>query len=202
MDGAKEVATPINSSQVLNPMNGSPSSSLNIHVFSDSDWGDALNGGCFTTAYKLYLGSNIITWKLARQKYVSRSATGVEHKALANAASEVALVQNLLTNLGITPTMPPALFYDNTGATYLCANLVYHSHMKHVALDYHFVREKLADGSLKVLHINSHDQLADALTKPLSRSPFPRLRSKIGVFDGSSILRGVFRFKDKLNLKI
>lgn len=62
--------------------------------------------------------------------------------------------------------------------------------MKHVALDYHFVCEKVADGSLKVFHINSADQLADALTKPLNRSHFVRLRSKIGVSDGSSILRG------------
>ncbi|GKD11418.1 retrovirus-related pol polyprotein from transposon TNT 1-94, partial [Tanacetum coccineum] len=123
-------------------------------------------------------------------KAFSDSDWGAEYKALANAAAEVLWVQNLLTNLGVKQSLPPTLFCDNTAATYLCANPVYHSRMKHVALDYHFVREKVADGSLKVLHINSNDQLADALTKPLSRSPFLRLRSKIGVSDGSSILRG------------
>ena len=66
--------------------------------------------------------------------------------------------------------------------------------MKHVALDYHFVRERVTDGSLLVRHINTFDQLVDALTKPLTRAPFLRLRSKIGVSDGSSILRG--RIKD------
>ena len=66
--------------------------------------------------------------------------------------------------------------------------------MKHVALDYHFVREQVSSGLLKVLHINSQDQLADMLTKPLTRAPFLRNRSKIGVSDGSSILRG--RIKD------
>ncbi|KAL4567978.1 hypothetical protein LXL04_023577 [Taraxacum kok-saghyz] len=34
------------------------------------------------------------------------------------------------------------------------------------------------------------DQLADILTKPLGRGPVLLLRSKIGVSDGSSILRG------------
>ena len=71
--------------------------------------------------------------------------------------------------------------------------------MKHLALDYHFVRERVSAGSLRVLHISSKDQLADMLTKPLSRSQFLFLRSKIGVSDGSSILRG--RAKDKFKLK-
>ncbi|MFS7989750.1 putative RNA-directed DNA polymerase [Helianthus anomalus] len=80
------------------------------------------------------------------------------------------------------------------GATYLCANPVYHSRMKHVALDYHFVREKVAAGLLKVYHINSEDQPADTLTKPLARRLFIKFRSKIGVSNGASILRG--RVKD------
>ena len=92
--------------------------------------------------------------------------------------------------MGVHSSQPPTLYCDNIGATYSCANPVYHSRMKHVALDYHFVREKVTDGSLIVHYINFFDQLADALTKPLSRGPFQRLRSKIGVSNGTSILRG------------
>ena len=154
-------------------------SPLELSAFSDSDWGGVTTAGRSTTAYILYLGSNIISWKSARQKSVSRSSTEAEYKALANAAAELSWVQNLLTELGIKITHPPHLYCDNTGATYVCANPVYHSRMKHVALDYHFVREKVAAGDLKVLHVNSTDQLADVLTKPLSRAPFLSLRSKL-----------------------
>ncbi|KAK1441497.1 hypothetical protein QVD17_07436 [Tagetes erecta] len=165
-------------------------SPLDLTAFSDSDWGGVSTAGRSTTAYIIYLGSNIISWKSARQKSVSRSSTEAEYKALANAAAELAWVENLLKELGLPVSNSPKLYCDNTGATYLCANPVYHSRMKHVALDYHFVREKVAAGTLKVHHINSTDQLADPLTKPLSRAPFLRLRSKIGVSDGTSILRG------------
>ena len=165
-------------------------STTHLTAFSDSDRGGIEYGGRSTTAYLLFLGSNIISWRSARQKSVSRSSTEAEYKALANAASEVMWVQNLLLELGIKSNSDPTLFCDNTGATYSCANPVYHSRMKHVALDYHFVREKVQDGSLIVRHFNTFDQLADTLTKPLSRGPFQRLRSKIGVSDGSSILRG------------
>jgi hypothetical protein len=41
--------------------------------------------------------------------------------------------------------------------------------MKHIAIDFHFVRDKVAHGSLRVSHVATADQLADALRKPLSR---------------------------------
>ncbi|KAM0003914.1 putative RNA-directed DNA polymerase [Helianthus debilis subsp. tardiflorus] len=165
-------------------------SPLTLRAFSDSDWGGVHNAGRSTTAYILYLGSNIISWRSSRQKTVSRSSTEAEYKAVANAAAEISWVQNLLQELGIKHTHIPQLFCDNTGATYLCANPVYHSKMKHVALDYHFVREQVNAGKLQVMHISSKDQLADVLTKPLPRMPFISFRSKIGVSNGSSILRG------------
>lgn len=62
--------------------------------------------------------------------------------------------------------------------------------MKHLALDFHFVREKVQQGTLRVQHIAGDDQLADALTKPLLRPRFHYLRSKIGLLSGLSILRG------------
>lgn len=163
---------------------------LAINAFADSDWGGITDGGRSTSAYLLYLGKNIISWKSTRQKTVSRSSTEAEYKALANAAAEVAWVQNLLHELHVTISEPPKLYCDNSGATYLCANPVYHSRMKHVALDYHFVREKVAAGSLRVFHINTADQPADTLTKPLPKGPFLKFRSKIGVSNGDSILRG------------
>ncbi|KAI3828108.1 hypothetical protein L1987_02205 [Smallanthus sonchifolius] len=147
-------------------------SPLTLSAFSDSDWGGVNDVGRSTTGYILYLGTNIVSWKLTRQKSVSRSSTKAEYKALANAATELTWLKSLLTELGIPTNHMPTLFCDNTGATYLCAIPVFHSRMKYVALDYHFVREQVTAGRLRVLHISSQDQLADMLTKPLTRAPF------------------------------
>ena len=67
------------------------------------------------------------------------------------------------------------------GATQLCSNPVFHSRMKHVAIDFHFIRDQVQSGSLRVSHVSSTDQLADALTKPLSRPLFQSLKDKIGL---------------------
>ena len=65
--------------------------------------------------------------------------------------------------------------------------------MKHIALDYHFVREKVTNGSLQVSHVSTINQLADTITKPLMKSHFATLQTKIGVTDGTTILRGRIR---------
>lgn len=66
--------------------------------------------------------------------------------------------------------MAPLVFYDNLSATYTCANLVYHTQMKHLALDYFLAQ-------LLVKHIPSSAQLIDAPTKALPRSKFDENRS-------------------------
>jgi hypothetical protein len=54
------------------------------------------------------------------------------------------------------------------GATYLTVNPIFHARTKHIEMDYHFVRERVAENALDVRFISTHDQLADVLTKPLS----------------------------------
>lgn len=73
---------------------------------------------------------------------------------------------------GFPPTEPPVIYYDNIGATYLCANHVFHSRMKHVAMDYQIIRDLVQSGYLRVTHVYSADQFVVTLTKPLSRAKF------------------------------
>ena len=73
------------------------------------------------------------------------------------------------------------IYCDNVGATYLCANPIFHSRMRHIALDYHFIRNQIQAGILRVTHVSTRDQLADTFTKPLARSRFQEASSKIGV---------------------
>ncbi|XP_013639313.1 PREDICTED: uncharacterized mitochondrial protein AtMg00810-like [Brassica oleracea var. oleracea] len=75
----------------------------------------------------------------------------------------------------------PVIYCDNIGATHLAANPVFHSRMKHIALDFHFIRDNVQSGALRVTHLSTRDQLADALTKPLTSIQFTEIMHKIGV---------------------
>ncbi|GKA73729.1 gag/pol polyprotein [Tanacetum coccineum] len=102
-----------------------------------------------------------------------------EYNALANTIAELTWLQALLNELGIRSSSNPILWSDNLGATYLSANLIFHARTKHVEIDYHFVREKVAQRDLRVQHISTHDQIADIFTKPLRTPRFLFIRSKL-----------------------
>ncbi|WRX13866.1 Reverse transcriptase [Theobroma cacao] len=166
---------------------------LCVNAFTDADWAGNRDDRTSTSTYIIYLGGNAISWCSKKQKSVTRSSTEVEYEALASCAVEVLWIQNLLRELQVKYLSSPQIFCDNIGATYLSVNPVFHSHMKHISIDYHFVRDHVVRGSFIVSHISLKDQLADALTKPLSSIIFRQLRSKIGISNGSTVLRGAIR---------
>ncbi|GJW94051.1 gag/pol polyprotein [Tanacetum coccineum] len=104
-----------------------------------------------------------------------------EYKALVDVVAELTWLQALLNELGIRSSSTPILWCDNLGATYLSANLIFYARTKHVEIDYHVVREKVAQGDLRVQQISTHDQIADIFTKPLETPQFLFLRFKLQV---------------------
>ena len=162
----------------------SKSNPLSLHAFSDADWAGDSDDYVSTNAYIVYLGKHAISWSAKKQNGVARSSTEAEYRAVANTASELNWIGHLLQELGIQQHSSPTIYCDNIETTYLCANPVFHSRMKHLALDYHFIRNQVQANKLRVSHVSTKDQLADALTKPLSRQRFTLLRDKIGVSKG------------------
>jgi hypothetical protein len=77
--------------------------------------------------------------------------------------------------------MPPILLCDNIGATYLIAKSLFHARTKHIAIDYHFIRDKVATKTLVVKFLSSKDQIADILTKPLVSTRFQHLTLNLNV---------------------
>jgi EAL domain-containing protein (putative c-di-GMP-specific phosphodiesterase class I) len=119
---------------------------------------------------------------------IHRSSAEAEYKSVANTAAELLWIQALLRDLGIQLHSPP-MWCDNIGATYLSVNLVFHAQTKHVEIDFHFVRDQVADNSLQVLFIPSKDQLADVLNKPAVATRFRDFCYKLHVRSPPSLRR-------------
>lgn len=69
---------------------------------------------------------------------------------MANATAEVIWVESLLAGLRVILGQVSCLWCENLGATYLSANPVFHARAKHIEIDFHFVRERVAKKQLQV----------------------------------------------------
>jgi hypothetical protein len=98
-----------------------------------------------------------------------------------NATTEMVWIEALLKELGIKSRCPPRLWCDNLEATYLCANPVFHARAKHIEIDFHFVREKVARRQLEIRFVSTKDQVADGFTKALGTHMVEKFRSNLNL---------------------
>jgi histone deacetylase 1/2 len=154
---------------------------MQISAFSDADWAGSVDDRRSTGGFAVYFGNNLVSWNARKQATVSRSSTEAEYKSMANATAEVIWLQSLLAELGIRLREPPRLWCDNLGATYLSANPVFHARAKHIEIDFHFVRERVAKKQLQIRFISTKDQVADGFTKALTAPKFEDFKHNLNL---------------------
>jgi histone deacetylase 1/2 len=76
------------------------------------------------------------------------------------------------------------LWCDNIGATYLSANPVFHARTKHIEIDFHFVRERVAQKLLDIWYISTNDQVTYGFTKPITVAKMKEFRRNLNLGSG------------------
>jgi hypothetical protein len=154
---------------------------LMVSAFSDADWAGCPDDRRSTGGFAVYVGSNLVSWCAKKQSTVSKSSTEAEYKSMPNATTEIIWVQTILRELGVSGPKEARLWCDNLGATYLSANPVFHARTKHIEIDYHFVRERVAVRLLSIRFISSDDQVADGFTKSQSYRKLIKFRFNLNM---------------------
>ena len=149
--------------------------------YSDADWAGDLGDRKSTSGYIFKLSGGAISWRSKKQSCVALSIAEAEYIALASAAQESVLLQELLLSLKETKIKPTTIFEDNQSAICLAKNPQYHGRAKHIDIKYHYVRERVAAGDIKLEFCKSQDMAADMFTKGLSSPQFIKLREMLGM---------------------
>ncbi|XP_021317812.1 uncharacterized protein LOC110436001 [Sorghum bicolor] len=152
-----------------------------ITAYSDVDWVGCPDTRRSTLGFCVFLGSSLISRSSKRQNTVSRLSAEAEYHAIANAVSECSWIRHLLGELLCRVPSATMAFCDNISSVYMSRNPLQHQHTKHIELDIHFVREKVAIGELRVTHVPSARQIADIFTKGLPSALFNDFRDSLSV---------------------
>ncbi|KAK8925796.1 hypothetical protein KSP39_PZI018370 [Platanthera zijinensis] len=160
-----------------------PSTSLSLVAYSDDDYAGSIDDRRSTTGFCTYFGGHLITWRSKKQNVVARSSAEAEYRAIAAVVSELTWLESLLRDLGVRLSSPATLFCDSQAAIHIAKNPVFHERTKHIEVDYHFIREKVQAKKIDLEHVPAASQVADILTKALSRPLYYQFLSKLGAYD-------------------
>ena len=142
---------------------------LQLTGFCDSDFAGDIDSKKSTAGYAFKLGTAAVSWSSKRQATVAASTVEEEYMSAAQASREALWLRLLLSELGLQ-SESVVIFADNQGAIQLAKNPVVSQRSKHIDVVYHFVRQHVADGTVKFKYVSTQNMIADVLMKPVSKA--------------------------------
>eukprot|EP00253_Pinus_taeda_P015599 PITA_15599 len=133
--------------------------------YTDADWTGSVVDWKNTSGCYFSLGSASISWMSKKQKSVALSITEAEYIAANHSWVEIHYQRCETTWSGIR----------------LSENPVFHDRSKHIDIKYHYIRDMVQRGAIRLQHIGTDEQVADIFTEPLRKVKFPTFRERLGV---------------------
>ena len=106
---------------------------------------------------------------------------------MAVATYEILRILYFLRDIQISHSREALLLCDSQSALYIGSNPVFHERTKHIEVDCHVVKDKFLAKVIKLIHLTTHCQLANLLTKALGLNQFSCLLSKMGMMNSFTI---------------
>lgn len=144
--------------------------------YVDADWGNNLDDRRSFTGFVFCLNGGPVSWESKKQRTVALSSTEAEFMAMTEAIKETIYFRRIFEEIGLKDLTDITIYNDNMGAIKLAENSVFHNRSKHIDIRFHFIREAVNEGLVRVEHLGTNWMIADILTKGLAG---PRLRELI-----------------------
>ena len=109
-----------------------------------------------------------ISWSSKAQRSVTLCSNEAEYVILLESAKEVKLIFLLLKSMILEFKLPITVRVDNVGAIFMSENVTTSNSTKHVDNRYRFVNEFVEDRFIKIIFLNTKDNVTDIFTKNTS----------------------------------
>jgi hypothetical protein len=141
-------------------------------MYSDSDWAGDLDNRKSITGFILFVMGCPVVWKSKQQGNVSLSSTEAEYVAVSESTKEIIFIAQTLESIGIEVKYPIIVKVDNIGAIFMSENVTATARSRHIDARYHYVRNYIEDGVIKIQFVFTKDNKADVFTKNTKSESF------------------------------
>jgi hypothetical protein len=149
--------------------------------YTDADWAGSVSDRKITSGCCFSLGLAMISWKSGKQSNIALSTTKEKYIATCFSSCEAICLRKLFTDLFDLEMEETTILCDNQSCINMTENLVFHDRSKHIEIRYHYIRDMVQRGALKLQYVSMDEQVVDVLTKPLSHVKFEKFRDKLGI---------------------
>jgi hypothetical protein len=153
-------------------------------IYTDADWVGCPDTHQSTSGYDVFFGTNLVSWSSKHQNIVSCSSAEAEYWVVANGVVEVCWLRQLLQELHAPLMKSILVYYNNVNVIYLSTNHIQHQRTKHVEINLHFMRECVAIGDVRVLHVLMTSQFTNIFMKGLPTSVFLKFWYNLNIHSG------------------
>ena len=137
-----------------------------------------------TTGYYFKLNGRgaALSWAVKKQATVALFSSEAKYQGMAAAVQEALCLKQHLDDFGIQEKRPIAIGEDNHSCIRLCQNPVMHKRSEHIETKFHFIRDKMEDGTISSHYVATDKMTADIFTKSL---PVPKVETFRAVLMGT-----------------
>ena len=142
-----------------------------IEGYSDANWISDIKDSRSTSGYVFTLGGAAISWKSSKQTVIAKSTMESEFIALDKCGQEAEWLRQFVEDIPRWPKPVTAISIhcDSQSAIGRAHSIMYNGKSRHIRRRHNSIRQLLSTGVISIDYVKSKDNIADPLTKGLSR---------------------------------
>jgi hypothetical protein len=116
-----------------------------------------------------------IAYGSKKQAWVARSSFESELGGACRGGGVARHICQILSGMGIMLELPIPVYIDNEGVVNGLSNVTHETSAKHIDTRMFWLKNDITFNIFELMHVQSADNLADVMTKPLTIGPFRKL---------------------------